>query len=76
MRTRFKKHERGNVLVESSLILIVFMSMLIWALSYFPRSNEARAQYQAAFSSSIVGRATAAAPGSRDFVAAQDRYVA
>ena len=29
MRTRFKKHERGNVLVESSLILIVFMSMLI-----------------------------------------------
>ena len=29
MRTRFKKHERGNVLVESSLILIVIMSMLI-----------------------------------------------
>ncbi len=40
---------RGKVFVKTAGTIIVFMSMLIWALSYFPRSNEAAQQYTASF---------------------------
>ena len=37
---------RGKVFVTTAGTTIVLMSMLIWALSFFPRSNEARQTYQ------------------------------
>ncbi|HWA83151.1 MAG TPA: ferrous iron transport protein B [Fimbriimonadaceae bacterium] len=40
---------RGKVFVQTAGTIIVAMSFLIWALSYFPRSNEAAAQYQASY---------------------------
>ncbi|HVT14112.1 MAG TPA: ferrous iron transport protein B [Fimbriimonadaceae bacterium] len=40
---------RGKVFVQTAGTIIVAMSFLIWALSYFPRSNEAATQYQASY---------------------------
>lgn len=40
---------RGKVFVQTAGTIIVAMSVLIWALSYFPRSNEAAKQYAAAY---------------------------
>lgn len=40
---------RGKVFVQTAGTIIVAMSFLIWALSYFPRSNEAAAQYRATY---------------------------
>jgi ferrous iron transport protein B len=40
---------RGKVFVQTAGTIIVFMSILIWALCYFPRSNEAAAQYRASY---------------------------
>jgi ferrous iron transport protein B len=40
---------RGKVFLQTAGTIIVFMSVLIWALSYFPRSDEAKAQYRAAY---------------------------
>lgn len=56
---------RGKVFVQTAGTIIVAMSVLIWALSYFPRSNEAAAQYQATY----TAENPAAAPE------AVDRYV-
>ncbi len=38
---------RGRVFVKTAGTIIVFMSFLIWALSYFPRSTEDAARYRA-----------------------------
>lgn len=38
---------RGKVFVQTAGTIIVAMSFLIWALSYFPRSDEAAAQFKA-----------------------------
>jgi ferrous iron transport protein B len=40
---------RGKVFVQTAGTIIVFMSVLIWALCYFPRSDEAAAQYKATY---------------------------
>ena len=40
---------RGKVFVQTAGTTIVVMSILIWGLSFFPRSNEATARYQAEF---------------------------
>lgn len=37
---------RGRVFVQTAGTIIVLMSIMIWALSYFPRSDEAAAQYR------------------------------
>lgn len=37
---------RGKVFVSTAGTIIVLMSVLIWALSYFPRSNRADAKYR------------------------------
>jgi ferrous iron transport protein B len=43
---------RGKVFVKTAGTIIVAMSMLIWALSYFPRSQEADARYRESFTAS------------------------
>ncbi len=40
---------RGKVFVQTAGTIIVFMSILIWALCYFPRSNEAAAEYKTTY---------------------------
>lgn len=40
---------RGKVFVTTAGTTIVLMSILIWGLSYFPRSNEAKQAYQAQY---------------------------
>jgi len=40
---------RGKVFVQTAGTIIVAMSFLIWALSYFPRSSEAGAQYRSSY---------------------------
>ncbi|HTQ11007.1 MAG TPA: ferrous iron transport protein B [Fimbriimonadaceae bacterium] len=40
---------RGKVFVKTAGTIIVAMSFLIWALSYFPRSAAGEAQYRAAY---------------------------
>ncbi|MFI5386727.1 MAG: ferrous iron transport protein B [Fimbriimonadales bacterium] len=40
---------RGKVFVQTAGTIIVAMSFLIWALSYFPRSTEAATSYRAAY---------------------------
>jgi ferrous iron transport protein B len=40
---------RGKVFVQTAGTIIVFMSVLIWALCYFPRSNESAVQYKASY---------------------------
>ncbi len=37
---------RGKVFVQTAGTIIVVLSILIWALLYFPRSDEARAEYR------------------------------
>lgn len=37
---------RGKVFLQTAGSIIVVMSVVIWALSYFPRSDEASAQYR------------------------------
>ena len=40
---------RGKVFITTAGTTIVVMSILIWGLSYFPKSDEARARYQTEF---------------------------
>ncbi|MEQ1821232.1 MAG: ferrous iron transport protein B [Fimbriimonadaceae bacterium] len=38
--------QRGRVFLQTAGTMIFFMSILIWAASYFPRSDEAKARYR------------------------------
>jgi ferrous iron transport protein B len=46
---------RGKVFVKTAGTIIVFMSILIWALTYFPRSDAADKGYRAAYAASHPG---------------------
>ncbi len=54
---------RGKVFVQTAGTIIVAMSFLIWALSYFPRSDEAAAQYKARYVASHPQAQTAEIDG-------------
>lgn len=43
---------RGKVFITTAGTTIVVMSILIWGLSYFPKSDEAKAKYQTEFTQS------------------------
>ena len=62
---------RGKVFVKTAGTIIVVMSVLVWALSYFPRSEAADAAYAESFRSSAA--ASSLAP--EDLEAATERHV-
>jgi len=53
---------RGKVFVNTAGTIIVVMSVIIWALSFFPRSNEAAQQYR----NQYVATHTGAKPADAD----------
>lgn len=48
---------RGKVFLKTAGTIIVFMSILIWALTYFPRSDAADQGYRATYAASHPGAA-------------------
>ncbi len=46
---------RGKVFVKTAGTIIVYMSVIIWALCYFPHSTEAMGRYKASFVASHAG---------------------
>lgn len=51
---------RGKVFVNTAGTIIVFMSVLIWALSYFPRSSDDVARYRTQYAATGHGGQTEA----------------
>jgi ferrous iron transport protein B len=47
---------RAKVFVTTAGTIIVYMSIIIWALCYFPRSNEATARYQKEYAAAHVSQ--------------------
>jgi len=64
---------RGKVFVKTAGTVIVMMSILIWALSYFPRSNEAKARYEQQFTAQWTQQGQK--PEGKDFENARDKKV-
>jgi ferrous iron transport protein B len=62
---------RGKVFVTTAGTIIFAMSVIIWALSYFPRSPEADARYEAAYAKLPASSALTV----DQFKAAQSAYV-
>ncbi|MCC7229360.1 MAG: ferrous iron transporter B, partial [Fimbriimonadaceae bacterium] len=64
---------RGKLFVKTAGTIIVFMSIVIWALSFFPRSDEARAQWKTQFAQSWSqeGKSTA----SEEYSGAEARFI-
>jgi ferrous iron transport protein B len=63
---RLAMYFRGKVFLQTAGTIIVLLSVVIWALSYFPRSDEAAARYEAEY-------AATQAAGDED---GQERFVA
>ena len=68
---------RGKVFITTAGTIIVYMSIIIWALSYFPRSNEAAQRYRSEF---LAAHSMAAAPATARAIespnaGAADKYV-
>jgi len=66
---------RGKVFVTTAGTIIVLMSVLIWGLSYFPRSNEATTRYEQTFERQWV-ETEKQEPFGDKYKSAQDSYVA
>lgn len=47
---------RGKVFVNTAGTIIVLMSIIIWALSFFPRSHEAAVRYETAYRQEHAGQ--------------------
>lgn len=64
---------RGKLFVKTAGTIIVLMSIVIWALSFFPRSDESRAQWRVQFAQSWnqEGKSTA----SQEFTGAEARFI-
>ena len=66
---------RGKVFVTTAGTTIVFMSVLIWALSFFPRSGEARAHYVQEYPTSVAARDAGVMRGTPEYDLAVTKYV-
>jgi ferrous iron transport protein B len=64
---------RGRLFVKTAGTIIVLMSVVIWALSYFPRSNEQESKWRQQFKETRIARRLPA-EGSK-FQSAEDRFV-
>lgn len=64
---------RGKLFVKTAGTIIVLMSIVIWALSFFPRSDQVRAKWKVQFAQSWIQEGKSIA--SIEFTGAEARFI-